>query len=299
MPRTTKRIELGAKPKVFVGSASEAKKIAQAFCDALKDEASVVPWWLSPEFRNGFSTLEGLIRAVQEYDFAVFILTPVDQVESRGQKGWSARDNVLFEYGLFLGCLGRDRTFIFVQKPAEKGKEVKIPSDLGGMYIPRFSEGNQHDLIASVNTALSESRTRIHTKGRRAPRVKFVSSWGFDLKSSTFSMTLSAVPLSQNKELLEGKKFVLVGRKNDDDVNAEDDSRLAIGAARRPSEISGDMTLRVSDRKVFGKAAPEDVAVGYLMLFPNGLEPSDYRTISEMKTYGADLIEAKGRKMMP
>jgi predicted nucleotide-binding protein len=90
------------KPKVFVGSSSEAKDVAKAFSKALKDVATMIPWWASPEFEAMETTLEGLIRACNFYDFGLFIMTPDDKVESRGEKQSSARDNVLFEMGLFL-----------------------------------------------------------------------------------------------------------------------------------------------------------------------------------------------------
>src|SRR5260370_39343149 len=93
-------------PKVFVGSSSEAKEIAEGFCKALYDDATMIPWWQANDFKPMHSTLEGLWEATARYDFGLFILTPDDRIESRGQEGYSARDNVLFELGLFLGRLG-------------------------------------------------------------------------------------------------------------------------------------------------------------------------------------------------
>ena len=51
----------------------------------------------------------------------------------------SSRDNVLFEAGLFLGRLGRERTRIYVQDTGQPKKEVKMPSDLLGIQLTRFS----------------------------------------------------------------------------------------------------------------------------------------------------------------
>lgn len=54
----------------------------------------------------------------------------------------SARDNVLFEYGLFLGRVGLDRAFVIAQQ------EAKIPTDLLGITNTRYevkfdAEGNK------------------------------------------------------------------------------------------------------------------------------------------------------------
>jgi hypothetical protein len=126
------------KPKIFVGSSSEAKKAAEVFCSQLNRVANPVVWWRSDEFRGMFSTLDGLLEAIEKYDFGVFLLTPDDRIESRGRKEMSSRDNVLFEAGLFLGRLGRDRIQIYVQDSAQRTTKVKMPSDLLGIHLPRF-----------------------------------------------------------------------------------------------------------------------------------------------------------------
>src|SRR6266487_6870765 len=93
-------------PKVFVGSSSEAKNIADGFCRALIEDATMIRWWQANDFKPMQSTLDGLWEASARYDFGIFILTPDDQIVSRDEEGYSARDNVLFELGLFLGRLG-------------------------------------------------------------------------------------------------------------------------------------------------------------------------------------------------
>jgi CAP12/Pycsar effector protein, TIR domain len=126
------------KPKIFVGSSSEAKKAAEVFCSQLNRAANPVGWWRSDVFRGMFSTLDGLLEAIEKYDFGVFLLTPDDRIESRGRKEMSSRDNVLFEAGLFLGRLGRERIQIYVQDSAQRTKKVRMPSDLLGIHLPRF-----------------------------------------------------------------------------------------------------------------------------------------------------------------
>jgi len=85
--------------------------------------------WKDDVFGLGSSTLDSLMRALDEYDFAIIILSPDDMIESRNKNYASPRDNVLFELGLFMGRLGPSRTFIV----HEKGVDLKLPSDLAGI----------------------------------------------------------------------------------------------------------------------------------------------------------------------
>ncbi len=64
------------KPRIFVGSSSEAKNAAEAFCSQLNHAAKAVGWWRSEEFREMSATLDGLLEAIEKYDFGVFLLTP-------------------------------------------------------------------------------------------------------------------------------------------------------------------------------------------------------------------------------
>lgn len=62
-------------------------------------------------------------------DFAVLLMTADDTTASRGRRKASPRDNVVFELGLFMGALGRDRTFVV----SPKGVDLKLPTDLLGV----------------------------------------------------------------------------------------------------------------------------------------------------------------------
>jgi len=120
-------------PTMFVGSSSEGVKVAEALSERLKDSAEVTIW-NEGVFDLNRGTLEELINAVEEFDFAALVMTPDDMTESREQSTPSPRDNVLFECGLFIGHLGRDRTFIVY----DGSNEVKIPSDLAGVTLATY-----------------------------------------------------------------------------------------------------------------------------------------------------------------
>jgi hypothetical protein len=115
-------------PSLFIGSSSEDLDIAHEVELHLENEALVTLWKNGP-FGFGEATLESLMNALDQFDFAVMVLNPNDLLESRGQEYKSPRDNVLFELGLFMGRLGRNRVFIL----HEQDTDLKLPSDLAGI----------------------------------------------------------------------------------------------------------------------------------------------------------------------
>jgi Predicted nucleotide-binding protein containing TIR-like domain len=282
------------KPKVFVGSSSEARDTAQAFCSALKHVANMVPWWLSPEFKAMHSTLDGLIDACNRYDFGLFILTPDDKIESRGQKGFSARDNVLFEHGLFLGKLGTNRAFAVIQDVKGKRK-VKVPADLLGITIPSFTQVDRHDLIASVNTAAQIIQDAIESAGIRHYRLKLTKGWGYDVKSKTFSMTLDSGLLRQNRSDLKGRALVIAVRQYNPEIDFLNDTQIDVSLPREILSFGSDeVVLKVSGKKSLAGVKRGDRVDGHLLLVPSGYKVGRAKTIKGMLEDGGELVESKG-----
>jgi hypothetical protein len=62
----------------------------------------------------------------------VFILAPDDMTFSKDETKPAPRENVLFEHGLFMGVLGRERVFLVY----DQAVGLKIPSDLAGIRSP-------------------------------------------------------------------------------------------------------------------------------------------------------------------
>lgn len=154
------------RPPVFIGSSSEAKKIANTLQVALEHDCDPQVWHQGL-FQPGRSYLESLVRALPGYDFAVLVISPDDFVESRGTSDPAPRDNVLFELGLFMGQLGRDRTFAVY----DRTMPFKLPSDLAGIKLIDYAP-SQHGLATALGTAATKILSAIEAA---PPRVEETS----------------------------------------------------------------------------------------------------------------------------
>src|SRR5690242_11809424 len=115
-------------PYLFIGSSSEGLPVARALQEELQDicEPEV---WSQGVFEPTGTTIGSLLEKAQDADFAALIVTPDDSVVTRGREVSAARDNVIFELGLFLGSLGPRRVFII----QPYGQDLHMPSDLAGV----------------------------------------------------------------------------------------------------------------------------------------------------------------------
>jgi hypothetical protein len=148
------------KPSLFVGSSTEGIEVARAVEAQLQDAAEVTLW------NQGFfglsqGTLETLVNSIERFDFAVLIATPDDLVTRREEPALSPRDNVLFELGLFMGRLGRARTYLVADPRA-----VRLPTDLAGVTVATYdSQRTDRNLYAAVGPATTLIRNTIRDLG--------------------------------------------------------------------------------------------------------------------------------------
>lgn len=151
------------RPRLFIGSSSEGKDVAQAVQSALANEMHAEVW-TDNIFAPTSQTLESLERRLPNTDFAVLVLTADDVVRSRGKQKWVPRDNVVLEVGFFCGALGRGRTFLLV---ASSEVDLKLPSDLFGLTYLTLAPGSASDLQARVGPACTQIRTTVRAAGPR------------------------------------------------------------------------------------------------------------------------------------
>ncbi len=154
-------------PRVFIGSSKEGIEVARAIFNQLHQVAEIKIWHLSNIFHLNHGYLEDLLKATHDFDFAIFVLSADDSINSRDERSFAPRDNVLFEFGLFMGQLGRDRTFAIFQE-----SNNKLPSDLDGVSIDRYQVPKDGDLVSAVEVPIYRIRNSIRSLGIRQERLR-------------------------------------------------------------------------------------------------------------------------------
>ncbi|QDT84602.1 TIR domain-containing protein [Gimesia chilikensis] len=121
---------------VFIvhGHDSELKVTVARFLEHLK----LTPIILH-EKPNGGNTIIEKFECYSDVEFSIVLLTPDDVGAAKSEKSdlkKRARQNVIFEFGYFIGKLGRDRVC------ALYCDDIELPSDYDGvLYIKVDSEG--------------------------------------------------------------------------------------------------------------------------------------------------------------
>jgi predicted nucleotide-binding protein len=135
----------------------------------LQYDFEVEIWNQGTAFGLGAATLEALEAAVMSYDFGVFVFTPDDEVHMRGDLKRVARDNVVFELGLFIGKLSRKRAFVVQPRSG-----VALPSDLAGITTASYDLAHSN-LAAALGPACQQVRNAIasalHRTNEQADRL--------------------------------------------------------------------------------------------------------------------------------
>lgn len=202
------------KPSIFIGSSREGLRVAQAIEFQFQDDAEITIW-NEGLFNLSSGALETLVNSLDQFDFAVLVLTPDDLLLNRGAYVHSPRDNVLFELGLFMGRLGRLRTFIVCDKSAK----TKLPSDLGGITVALY-DGNRQDgnLKAAVGPACTLMRDSINSIGNLWGKVFSLPQRVKDYKNLTNDIV----------------QEILLYLRNDQDVGGFHEGQF--GRGQRPDE---------------------------------------------------------------
>ncbi len=157
------------RPSVFIGSSSEGHAVAEAIQLNL-DRACEVVIWSQGIFGLSGGTLETLVEKADEFDFAILVLTPDDMTHSRGKDQASPRDNVLLELGLFVGKIGRKRSFVVFDRTAN----IKMPSDMAGVTLADYQPHSSGNLQPALGAASTKIKSAIQELGvRERPRIEF------------------------------------------------------------------------------------------------------------------------------
>ena len=148
---------------MFVGSSANHLPTARALKNSLSEVAEVVVW---DEPGAGFefneSVFGGLLLATEKFDFAVFVFEADDLANIRRHNTESeptpvVRDNVIFEFGLFVGSIGRSRAY-WISPAGITSPE--LPTDLAGLVHLTFSSQGNSD-SNGMPLALDNSVSRL------------------------------------------------------------------------------------------------------------------------------------------
>lgn len=126
-----------------MGSSTEGRPIAEVVSTAVEATGLCAqPWY--DFFKTADIPLQELDRRMFDADGAILIATPDDSLVLRGDTKIQMRDNVLLEYGLFAGHLGRHRCILLMpDRP-----EFRVPTDFIG--VAGFTLYSEHSLSSAV-----------------------------------------------------------------------------------------------------------------------------------------------------
>jgi hypothetical protein len=161
--------------KIFVGSSTEGKSVAEAIQSNL-DRDFEITIWSQGIFGLSEGTLESLANRADDFDFAVLVITADDMTTSKKARSASPRDNVVFELGFFFGCMGKERVFMVY----DRAKQPKLPSDVAGITHTSFEVHKNGNLQASLGAACTDIKK---TALKMGPRPKLKYGFHFDINT--------------------------------------------------------------------------------------------------------------------
>lgn len=133
------------KSRIFIASSGRTLVLAEKLRDELRTEFCEGTLWSEEgRLQPGETIIEMLEGATEQYDFAVIILAKDDVMTGGEGKILKARDNCVFEAGLFMSAIGRKRCFL-----VNSVSQSDLPSDLNGIISIPFGEpANLQDRFA-------------------------------------------------------------------------------------------------------------------------------------------------------
>lgn len=151
------------KVRVFIISSVEALAVARAVQESFSHDLFSITLWTDGVFKASQYSVESLAHQLDISDFAVAIAQADDLVRTREALRPTPRDNVLFELGMFIGRLGRHRSFLL--EPMKEG--VQLPSDLSGITTIPYRAGPENELLSLLGPACNHLRRLFNEIGPR------------------------------------------------------------------------------------------------------------------------------------
>ena len=151
-----------SKPRIFIASSTEHIKSAHAIHMFLNNSYAHTKLW-ETAVEPGDYTLPALIKTFEDYDYGIFVFAADDIIKIREKNYEIVRDNVLFEFGLFIGKNGLENAFIICPQTYLKGG--RIPSDLFGITVSTFdSDRPKEELQDAVSSSCLKILSKIESQ---------------------------------------------------------------------------------------------------------------------------------------
>lgn len=156
--------EQNAKPYIFIGSSSQQRDVAEEIKRQIEAPELDVRVWSDPDvFEASDVNIETLTKETERADFAIIVFGKDDVQMSAGKRQFVPRDNVVFEAGLFIGCISRRRTFVVTPKNVK----LRILTDLSGMTRLTFiKERRKQQSVHGFETRIDVSAATARIKAR-------------------------------------------------------------------------------------------------------------------------------------
>jgi len=139
--------------RVFIGSSTDSLALVQMIGAWIERAGhQPVPWNGPDLFIAGDFVLERLVKISRTIDAAILVFAESDRVGGPGERTTQPRDNVLIEYGLFIGALGKENTIVCVDG------NPKLPTDLGGVVTVDISAPAREQAENKVRNWLARVR---------------------------------------------------------------------------------------------------------------------------------------------
>ncbi|TYW38949.1 TIR domain-containing protein [Vibrio cholerae] len=205
---------MSEKTKLFIASSVEGLKFAESIKAGLEHSSIRAEIWTQGVFKANGYPLQQLEDAMDKYDYGLFVMTPDDLVERRGEEFRIARDNVLLELGMFIGCYGKESCFILTPRGETS---PKMPSDMTGFqtidYDPDWAVEN---IDAALGTACRNLKLSIE---------ELVSKYAHSLPTENIEVE------NENDTLTDAQYTIL-------SILFESEQRLSAGMLGRMTETN-------------------------------------------------------------
>jgi hypothetical protein len=149
--------EIPYRQSIFIASSGQAKEVAKAVEAYFAQEYAVHVW--TDVFGVNESTIQTLINRTSYDDFFIGVFAADDRTVIKHRQKMVTRGNVVFEFGLFLGCIGIHRSFFLLEEGAD------LFTDWGGLTVTYYKKGE--DLTAAVAESCRKIEVRMLEAARK------------------------------------------------------------------------------------------------------------------------------------